>query len=72
VIRKQKSNDLDVMTADLLEVLFRTENKFDLDSFLQQKYGAIQAIIEMTKQPKLVFLRIQDDEAALGDKILLM
>ena len=60
------------MAADLLEVLFRTENKFDLDSFLQQKYGAIQAIIEMTKQPKLVFLRIQDDEAALGDKILLM
>ena len=49
MIRKQKSNDLDVMTADLLEVLFRTENKFDLDSFLQQKYGAIQAIIEMTK-----------------------
>ena len=72
MIRKQKSNDLDVMAADLLEVLFRTENKFDLDSFLQQKYGAIQAIIEMTKQPKLVFLRIQDDEAALGDKILLM
>jgi hypothetical protein len=46
------------MTADLLEVLFRTENKFDLDNFLQQKYGAIRAIVQKTKQTKQVFERL--------------
>ena len=58
LILDQNSNDLDVMTADLLEVLFRTENKFDLDNFLQQKYGAIRAIVQKTKQTKLVFERL--------------
>ena len=58
LILDQNSNDLDVMTADLLEVLFRTENKFDLDNFLQQKYGAIRAIVQKTKQTKQVFERL--------------
>ena len=61
------------MTPDLLAVLFRTENKFDLDDFLQLKYSAIQAVVEMTTVGvKEVFVRLQDTEASLGDKILLM
>jgi len=35
MIRNQNSNDLDLMTPDLLAVLFRAENKFDLPDFLQ-------------------------------------
>lgn len=35
LIRNQNMNDLDIMTVDLLAVIFRAENKFDLSDFLQ-------------------------------------
>lgn len=35
LIRNQNLNDLELMTPDLLAVLFRIENKFDLPDFLQ-------------------------------------
>lgn len=35
LIRNQNLNDLELMTPDLLAVLFRAENKFDLPDFLQ-------------------------------------
>lgn len=61
------------MTPELLAVLFRTENKFELDNFLQLKYGTIQAVCEMTKCGiKEICLRILETEASLGDKVLLM
>lgn len=57
----------------MLQVLFRTENKFDLENFLEFKYGTIQAVCEKTQQGiREVFERILDEEASLGDKILLM
>ena len=34
LIRNQNLNDLELMTPDLLAVLFRAENKFDLPDFL--------------------------------------
>ena len=72
LIRSQNLNDLEIMTPDLLAVLFRAENKFDLPDFLPQKYGLIQAVCELSATgPKEVFMRLQDTEASLGDKILL-
>lgn len=48
LVRKNNLNDLELMASDLLDVLFRCENKFELESFLQLKYGAIQAVCELT------------------------
>jgi len=60
------------MSSLLLDVLFRTENRFELDEFMAQKYGAIQAVIELTEGGiQKVYQRLQDEEASLGDKILL-
>lgn len=60
------------MTPSLLDVLFRMENKFELDNFLELKYGAIQALCEMTQVAvSKIFDRLQDSEASLGDKIFL-
>lgn len=73
LIRSHNLNDLELMTPDLLAVLFRTENRFELDNFLQQKYGSIQAVVEKTQCGiTQVCERLQDTEASLGDKILLM
>jgi|LauGreDrversion4_2_1035121.scaffolds.fasta_scaffold201497_2 hypothetical protein len=59
LIRNQNLNDLELMTPDLLAVLFRAENKFDLPDFLQLKYGLIQSICELSASgPKEVFMRL--------------
>ncbi len=54
-------------------MIFRTDNKFDLDEFLTLKYSAIQAIIELNPIASIAELctRIQDSEASLGEKLLL-
>jgi hypothetical protein len=49
LIRKNKLNDLEIMTPSLLDVLFRMENKFELEKFLELKYSAIQALCETTQ-----------------------
>lgn len=60
LVREQKSNDLEVMAQDLLQTLFRTVNKFEQDDFMQCKYAAIQATLELapkTTMPQIA-LRI--------------
>mmetsp|Transcript_21329 Transcript_21329/g.15308 ORF Transcript_21329/g.15308 Transcript_21329/m.15308 type:complete len:90 (-) Transcript_21329:676-945(-) len=49
LIRSQQSNDLQLMATELLWTIFRTNDKFSMEKFLDLKYAAIQAIIE--KEP---------------------
>ena len=62
-----------MMCAELLQVLFRTDNKFDSEEFASQKYGAIQATLETCPREAVscVALRIQDSEASIGEKLFL-
>lgn len=47
LIRTQNSNDLEIQVSEFLQVIFRTDNKFDNDDFMVQKYASIQAVIEL-------------------------
>lgn len=47
LIRGQNSNDLDMQCEELLQVLFRTQNQYDEEEFMEKKYKAIQALLEM-------------------------
>eukprot|EP00347_Sterkiella_histriomuscorum_P016714 403352132 len=74
LIRNQNQNDLDIMCEDLIQLLFRVQNKFNIADFTECKYRSIQALLE--KQPKTIALiiveRIQDSEASLGEKLFLI
>ena len=73
LIRKQNLNDLELMSDDLLDVLFRIQNKFALDNFPALKYQAIQAVLEKTPKSSIIKIvqRIIDEEASLGEKLML-
>ena len=73
LIRGQNSNDLDLQCEDLLETLFRIQNQFDMDDFMEQKYRAVQALLECIPRQAIasVATRIQDTEASVGEKVFL-
>ena len=73
LIREQKSNDLEIMATDFLQTLFRTVNTFDQDDFMQLKYAAMQATLELAPKSTMtqIALRIQDSEASIGEKTFL-
>jgi len=61
------------MTEEMLQVLFRTDNKFDMDNFVSLKYAAIQAIIEKTQDGvRFVCCRVLDEECGIGEKAMLL
>ncbi|CDW87236.1 UNKNOWN [Stylonychia lemnae] len=74
LIRNQKLNDLDIMSNDLIQLLFRMQNRYDTDDFPLKKYKAIQALVErIPKQISILIAnRVADSEASLGEKLLLV
>jgi hypothetical protein len=46
LIRKQTLNDLDIMAEELLQILFRIQNKFGIKEFSLLKFKSIQALVE--------------------------
>lgn len=46
LVRNQSHNDLEVMSEDLLQLLFRIQNKFTVESFSIKKFRTIQALLE--------------------------
>lgn len=45
IIRDQNNNDLEIMTDELLQSMFRASNKFEEAAFLGKKYDAIVALL---------------------------
>jgi len=62
-----------MQSEDLLETLFRIQNQFDADTFMEQKYRAVQALLECIPREAIasVATRIQDTEASVGEKVFL-
>ena len=73
VIRKNLPN-LDVMLNELLQILFRTENKFSKDDFEDLKSNAIRAwlYIKPAESASIFFKRLSFKEASIGHKIKLL
>ena len=45
LIRGQENNDLEIMTNELIETMFRASNKYEDSTFLGKKYSAIVALL---------------------------
>ena len=43
----KENNDLDIMAAELLQVVFRAQNKFETEGFLEKKYKGLVQIIKL-------------------------
>ena len=73
IIRKNLPN-LDVLLNELLQILFRTENKFSKDDFENLKSGAIRAclFVKPAESAGIFFTRLGYKEASLGHKIKLL
>jgi hypothetical protein len=73
-IRDVDSNDLDAMCSELMQNVFRAQNKFELDGFVETKYKAIVAVL--VKVPRIASSelaeRMLDSEASLGEKLMLI
>jgi len=73
LIRKNLPN-LDVLLYDIIQILFRIENKFGKEDFEVLKADAIRAWIFMkpAESSKIIFARMSYREASLGHKIKLL
>lgn len=56
IIRDQNNNDLEIMTDELLQSMFRASNKFEEAAFLGKKYDAIVALL--VKQPRQALISV--------------
>jgi hypothetical protein len=71
---KKNLPSMDVMLEELLQILFRTENKFNKDDFEILKSNAIRSWIYVrpAESSKIIFSRLSYREASLGHKIKLL
>jgi len=62
------------MCSELMQNVFRAQNKFELEGFVETKYKAIVAVV--VKEPKVasseLSSRMLDSEASLGEKLMLI
>jgi len=74
IVMEQDNNDLAVMTPELLQSLFRAQNKFEKGDFLSKKYAGMVAV--MVRRPREsipeIANRLIDSEASLGEKLMLV
>jgi len=66
--------NLDSMISDILEILFRIENKYSKSDFDQLKFGAIKAclFVKPLLAAPILFERLGFREASIGHKIQLL
>lgn len=73
-IMEQTSNDLEERCPEILQTLFRAQNKFEKAEFLESKYEAVVAVINRAPLQSLkeVVHRIKDSECGMGEKLALV
>lgn len=68
------NNDVKDICPDLLQTLFRAQNKFEEDDFLENKYKAMVSVILAAPKEALLEIgeRITFDECSMGERLCLV